>query len=91
MLLDDIQGVILKGRNPNVFTNIADLLDWVDLDWRISAKQYETDYDTNGIAADNNFKGKRLLLSGTIDSIDKDVLDSAFLCCVPPGSEFVPS
>jgi hypothetical protein len=77
--LADTQGITRKGWNAFIFSDASDLLGWVDIDWQITARQYEARYDANEVAADNDFKGKRLLLSGTTDSIEKDSFDSSFL------------
>jgi hypothetical protein len=42
----------------------------------VSAKQLYADYHANEVAADEKYKGKNLLVSGTIVSIDKDAFDN---------------
>jgi hypothetical protein len=72
MLLDDIEAVLVKDKSAITSTPVEYLLGWVQLDWQTTARQYEADYDRNEIAADKKFKGKKILLSGIVDSIDKD-------------------
>jgi hypothetical protein len=45
----------------------------------VTARNFEADYDANEIAADAKYKGKRFLLSGAIESIDKDFTDQGVL------------
>jgi hypothetical protein len=79
LIVDDIQAVLLKDQNAITATPIEDLLGWAKLDWRTTAKNYDSAYEANEIAADRDFKGKKILLSGTIDSIEKDFTDSSFI------------
>ena len=41
----------------------------------VTAGQLFTDYQGNEVAADNKYKDKALLVSGTVQSIDKDFMD----------------
>ena len=45
----------------------------------VTASTLLNDYDENGVAADTNYKDQYLKVTGTIDKIDKDVLDSAYV------------
>ncbi len=57
-------GSMLKG---------ADLPSVAHVDLVTTAKEYEADFDANEIAADRKYHSKKLLLYGTVKSIDKDV------------------
>ncbi len=46
---------------------------------QISAIDLFAEYEKNGVAADNKFKGKEIEVSGEIESIDKDILDDLFV------------
>lgn len=45
----------------------------------VPAATLVTDYDANEVAADAKYKGKTLQVSGTIDTIGKDMLDSIYV------------
>jgi hypothetical protein len=45
----------------------------------ISAPQLYKDYEANGVAADQKYKGKLVEVSGTVDNIDKDILDEIYV------------
>jgi hypothetical protein len=45
----------------------------------ITARDLFRAYETNAIAADQQYKGKLLEVSGTVDSIGKDILDSPYV------------
>jgi tRNA_anti-like len=77
LLLDDIEAG-LKGQDSATW-RMQDLLALFRIDRRAGAKEYDAAYEANEIAADNDFKGKRILLSGTIISIDKDFTDEGFI------------
>lgn len=42
----------------------------------VASKALSEDYDANEVAADQEYKGKVLEVSGKVDSIDKDFLDN---------------
>jgi hypothetical protein len=78
-LIDDLE-VGQDGGNSMFGTMpYPDLMAWTKIDAKTTARQYDIAYDSNEIAADNQYKGKKLLVSGTIDSIEKDVMDAGFL------------
>jgi uncharacterized protein (DUF1330 family) len=54
---------------------------------RISAKQLYADYEANGVAADQKYKGRILEVNGTIDTIDKDIMDTIFVTL--KGDEYI--
>jgi hypothetical protein len=45
----------------------------------ISAKQLLSEYQANEARADEKYKGKLLKLSGSVDSIDKDIFDNPII------------
>jgi uncharacterized protein (DUF1330 family) len=45
----------------------------------VTAPQLYKDYEANGVAADQKYKGKTIEVSGTIDNIDKDILDEIYV------------
>ncbi len=45
---------------------------------RVDAGKLYAEYEKNAIAADKKYKDKELLISGTIDKIDKDLLGKPF-------------
>ena len=47
--------------------------------YTLSADQLYSEYKANEVAADARYKGKIVLVSGTIQNIGKDVLDSAYI------------
>lgn len=54
---------------------------------RVSAQELVAAYKENTVAADNRFKGRRLLIDGVVASIDTDFRNDAYLSLVGP-SEF---
>lgn len=46
---------------------------------KITAKELMSEYKANEIAADNLYKGKLLEVSGNVDNIGKDILDSPYI------------
>lgn len=45
----------------------------------ISAGELISAYGENGVSADQKYKGKLLEVTGVVDSIDKDILDEAYV------------
>lgn len=45
----------------------------------ISSSELINAYQNNEVAADNKFKGKRLIVSGVIEDIGKDILDKPYI------------
>lgn len=54
-------------------------LNELGIDLAIKGSQISKEYHQNEVAADNKFKGKTLMVSGIVQSIDKDFLDNAIL------------
>lgn len=45
----------------------------------ISASQLYKDYESNGVAADQKYKGKVLRVSGVVNNIDRDIMDKIYV------------
>ena len=45
----------------------------------VSAKQLYADYEANGVAADEKYKGKVLRVTGRVNSIDRDIMDEIYV------------
>lgn len=71
-LVDDIQSGLLNRHSLLADMPGENLLDWAGLDLKITARAYEAAYDNNEIATDNEYKGKKILVSGTVLRIEKD-------------------
>ena len=68
-------------------------------DYVLSANKLFKEYDTNSVAADAKYEDKIVVVSGTIQSIGKDIMDTAYLviggtgfldgvqCMLPTGQE----
>lgn len=48
-------------------------------DFTMAANKLYREYDANEVAADSKYKGKIVIVSGTIQDIGKDVMDNAFI------------
>ena len=46
---------------------------------KVSASELYADYKANQVAADTKYKGKTIEVSGTINSIGKDILDTPYV------------
>lgn len=46
---------------------------------RVTAAQLFADYDANEVAADEKYKGKVLIVTGTIEDIGKDIVDTMYV------------
>jgi hypothetical protein len=67
--------------------------------YNLTADQLYSEYDANQVAADAKYKGKIVLVSGSISDIGKDVTDTAYIiiggtgmlngaqCMFPKGQE----
>ncbi|MCK5861383.1 MAG: hypothetical protein KAH38_02790 [Candidatus Hydrogenedentes bacterium] len=47
--------------------------------YTLSADQLYSEYDSNEVAADAKYKGKVVIVSGTIQDIGKDIMDQAYI------------
>lgn len=45
----------------------------------VSASELVSDYNANEVSADDKYKGKVLAISGTVDSIGKDIMDTPYV------------
>jgi hypothetical protein len=55
--------------------------------YTVSADQLYSEYNSNEVAADMKYKGKIVIVSGTIQDIGKDIMDNAYI--VIGGSGFL--
>ena len=55
--------------------------------YTLSADQLYNEYNRNEVAADSKYKGKVVIVSGTIQDIGKDIMDDAYI--VIGGSGFL--
>ena len=56
-------------------------------DFEISAKKLSFEYQENEVAADEKFNGKIILVTGIIEDIGKDIMDSIYVL-LSDGEEF---
>jgi hypothetical protein len=75
----DINAALVQSKNSVLWPKTEDLMAFLKLNWITTAKQYEAAYDENEIAADNDYKGQKILVTGTVVSIDKDFTESAYV------------
>lgn len=54
-------------------------------DMKVTAVKLFQDYEANEVAADNVYKGKTLLVSGKVQSIDKDFMDNIVVHLTTPN------
>ncbi len=47
--------------------------------YRLSANQLYSEYEANEVAADSKYKGRVVVVSGTIQDIGKDIMDDAYI------------
>ncbi len=52
---------------------------------KIAAKMLFSDYESNEIAADQKYKGKTLLVTGTVEDIGKDIMNTMYLTLTGDG------
>ena len=76
-LVDDIKTVVLNPKEAALGSQ--EMLNLTGIDLQKTAKEYEADFDANEIAADQLYKGKRVLLSGSIETINKDIAGNGYL------------
>lgn len=62
----------------------------VDAILAVTVAQLAKDYDANEVAADQKYKGKKLRVSGSVQSIDKDVFDN-IVVHLRATNEFIPA
>lgn len=47
--------------------------------YTLTAEQLYREYDSNEVSADAKYKGKVIIVSGTIQAIGKDIMDDAYI------------
>jgi hypothetical protein len=80
--LDDLKNAI---QGNDTFITMEEGLTLSQIDLRVDANTYAKDYEANEIAADNKYKGKKILLIGKINSINKDIGGNGYLALRGPG------
>jgi tRNA_anti-like len=78
-LVQDLEMGLTGGKSGIGGLSEQDLLTWARLDAKVNASAYEAAYDNNEISADNQYKGKKLLITGIVNRIDKDFTDSGHI------------
>jgi len=81
LLLDDFRGYLENHKVVGEWSGIF------PLGARLTASQLFAAYHENEIAADNQFKGKSLAVTGSLDSINKDIFNNGYLV-LHDGNEF---
>ena len=76
LLVSDLKD---SAKGASTFLAAEEKLRLTGIDIEATAVQYDTDYDANEVAADQKYEGKKILLTGVIDSINKDFLGNAYL------------
>lgn len=76
LLLDDMNASI---RGVDTLLTAEDTLHLAGIDLKTTAEQYDADYDANEVAADQKYAGKKILLTGVVESINKDFKGDAYL------------
>ena len=51
----------------------------------ISAQQLDAEYEQNQVAADNNYKDKKVVVTGTVRDIGKDIVDDSYVTLAAGG------
>ena len=51
----------------------------------VSSKEYYKKYQENEVAADNLYKGKKLAITGTVESVSKDIADDVYVSLAGDG------
>jgi len=75
-VMDDIDSGLSGARSQMTQPH---LLSWAKLDIQTNAIDYEAAYDDNEIHADDTFKNKKILVSGTVAQIEKDFTGSGYI------------
>ena len=76
LLLDDMRASV---RGADTVLNAEETLRLTGIDLKTTAEQYDSDYVANEVAADQKYEGKKILLTGVIESINKDFKGDAYL------------
>jgi hypothetical protein len=79
IIVDDLRAASSPSMDSMISPTSPQFLEWTGIDQRVTAKEYESAYDANEIAADNRYKGKKLLVSGVLSGVEKDFTGSGFL------------
>lgn len=80
--LDDVSNAI---QGNDAMMSMDEGLKTSGIDLRVDAHIYANDYEANEIAADDKYKGKKILLIGKVNSINKDIGGKGYLSLSGPG------
>jgi hypothetical protein len=75
--INDFETVVLNPAGAGL--DPAEAMRLLKIDMVVSAESYAKDYDDNEISADQKYKGKKLLVSGKIESINKDITNNGYI------------
>ena len=75
-LVDDMEASV---RGGDTLLKPEETLRLTEIDLWTTAEQYDADYDANEVAADQKYEGKKILLTGVIESINEDFKGDAYL------------
>jgi hypothetical protein len=76
LLLDDMKASV---RGADTLLSSEETLRLSGIDLKTTAEQYDADYAANEVAADEKYEGKKILLTGVIESVNKDFKGDAYL------------
>lgn len=76
LLLNDMETAV---RGGDALLKPEETVRLAGIDLEATAGQYDADYDANEVAADQKYEGKKILLTGVIESINKDFKGDAYL------------
>ena len=70
------------GQSDLVPMSQSEALSNLKIEYALDARRLAREYDANEVAADMKYKRKRVLVAGTVSSINKDILNSPFVTLV---------
>lgn len=84
---EDAAPVSAPAQNSNSSSSQSEQAEPVVETVKITAKELMDAYNENGVKADNEYKGKILEVTGIVDTIDKDILDTVYVT-IGTGAQF---
>jgi len=79
LVADDMNGMLARDQNSPVWPKVEGLAYVVAPCLEPRGSKYEARYDANEIVADDDFKGKRILVTGAVSSVSKDFTDESYV------------
>ena len=73
---DDLMTALTGGKATS---NLEHAMEVSEIGHKVTSAQYSKDFNDNEIAADKKYAGKKVLITGKIDSINKDIVGSGYL------------